>query len=384
MMLQDKRLLPGHFIKYLGTLHGSQHGGVKALYDSLPAGSGATIAEVGSGSAEQRDGVAATQTESAGAATGVEGAHAVSVPALVDGETGSADVQPTPVDTAAAPAPPPQDNARRRAEKGLARLTAIWASLLAKHSDAEDPFFDHVASVCNVAHGQLVRLDAATLVDSAAALAFISNPEAPAGLSKQRLRPFISPKKKGRGQGRVSAPLAAESSPVKPEAAKFFVPVKHKSSLLEDVGKQQTAGMQKKADFAEARARAKLQAKKQPQSGTVGGRATAEIDFSGISNGTGKENTDTAPRLPGSQQQPQAGESTEQFPHSHGLMASAQIVAEHAAINCNGPQRAGCSSPALSLGSQPLAASVEPSNQRSLAKRRRVQPSWLSESVHEF
>ncbi|BDA51387.1 hypothetical protein COCOBI_18-2640 [Coccomyxa sp. Obi] len=67
------------------------------------------------------------------------------------------------------------------------------------------------------------------------------------------------------------------------------------------VGKQQTAGMQKKAEQAEAKARAKVLAKKQPQSGTAGERATAEIDSSGISNATGKENRDTAAKEPSSQ-----------------------------------------------------------------------------------
>ncbi|CAL8467869.1 g7407 [Coccomyxa elongata] len=86
----------------------------------------------------------------------------------------------------------------------------------------KDPFYDHAASICKLAHGQLLRLDAASLVESTAALAFISNPDAPAGLSKQRLRPGISPKKKTKGKARVTIPLAAESSPEKPEAAKFF------------------------------------------------------------------------------------------------------------------------------------------------------------------
>ncbi len=123
------------------------------------------------------------------------------------------------------------------------------------------------------------------------ALAFICNPDAPAGLSKQRLRPGISPKKKTKGKARVTTPLAAESSHEKPEAAKFFVPSKHKSSLLDEVGKQQTAGMQKKAEHAEARARAILQGKKQPRFVAAGDKITAEINRSGNSNG--KENTST-------------------------------------------------------------------------------------------
>ena len=35
------------------------------------------------------------------------------------------------------------------------------------------------------------------------------------------------PKKEEQGQGQGTAPLAAESSPEKPEAAKFFAPSKH-------------------------------------------------------------------------------------------------------------------------------------------------------------
>ena len=210
-------------------------------------------------------------------------------------ESAPADVKPTTT-APGAPTLPPRDTARRRAERALALLTARCASLSAKHADAEDPFYDHAAYICKLAHGQLMRLDAVSLVESTAALAFISNPDAPAGLSKQRLRPGISPKKKSRGKARVTAPLAAESSPEKPEAAKFFVPSKHKSSLLEEVGKQQTAGMQKNAEHAEARARAKVQAKKQPQVGAAVDNASAETDISG--NTTGKENKSNAANLP--------------------------------------------------------------------------------------
>ena len=67
-MLQDKRLQAGHFIRYLGTLHGSQHGGVEAIYGSLPAHTGA--AQSGSSIAEQPTIVSATLIESAGAGDG--------------------------------------------------------------------------------------------------------------------------------------------------------------------------------------------------------------------------------------------------------------------------------------------------------------------------
>ena len=60
-MLQDKRLLAGHFIKFLGTLHGSQHGGVEAMYNSLPAHTGA--AQPGSSVAVQPTIVSATLME---------------------------------------------------------------------------------------------------------------------------------------------------------------------------------------------------------------------------------------------------------------------------------------------------------------------------------
>ena len=380
-MLQDKRLLPGHFIKYLGTLHGSQHGGVSAMYGSLPAGDGAAERALGSSIAEQPAIVSATPMENAGAG---DGAHNSLVPALMDGETGTADVQPTTLDTGAAP-PPPRDTSRRRAEKALAVLTATWASLSAKHADAEDPFYDHAASICNMAHGQLLRLDAASLVESVAALAFISNPDAPAGLSKQRLRPIISPKKKTRGKAKVSTPLAAESSPEKPEAAKFFVPIKHKSSLLEEVGKQQTAGMHKKAQQAEAKARAKLHAKRQPRSGAAGESATAENDSSSQRNATGKENTTSAANVPSSQQQPQSAARPQLPAPSHDPMAGIQSAAasEQEPITCSGTQVA-CGSPALALGSEPLPAPIQQLHSGNAAKRRRTQPSWLRESVKEF
>lgn len=372
MMLLDKRLVPGHFIRFLGTLHGSQHGGVKAMYDSLQASSDAGAAEraSGSGDAEQPDSVAATHEECVGAG---DAAHASSVPVS---STGPADVQP---------AAPRRDAPLRRAEKALAKLTATLANLSAKHADAEDPFHDHAASICNAANGQLLQLGAASLVDSPGALAFVSNPDAPPGLSKQRLRPFISPKKKSRGKAKGSTPLAAESSPVKPVAARFFVPVKCKSSLLEEVGKQQTAGMQKKAEQAEIRARATLHAAKQPQSGTAPVRALAEI---GVSNAaaTGTENKDTAIKVPSSQQQPQAVASPQPLLPRPDLTACSPIAnaSEHARNTCMGIQGAASSSPALVPASQPLPASAKQSDTGMGRKRRRVQPTWLRESVKEF
>ena len=176
--------------------------------------------------------------------------------------------------------------------------------------------------------------------------------------------------------------LAAESSPKKPEAAKFFVPSKHKSSLLEEVGKQQTAGMQKKAEHAEARARAKLQAKKQPKFGAAGSKATAEIDSSG--NATGKENKSHAANLP---EQPQPAPSSQQPLPSHNLPGVQSAAAiKHASINSSGAREAACKSPALAaaLGNQPLPAPVMQSDTGLVAKRSRVQPSWLTECVKEF
>ena len=378
-MLQDKRLLAGHFIKYLGTLHGSQHGGVEAMYGSLPAATGA--AQPGSSIVEQPTIVSATLMESAGAGDGTRNTSAL---ALV--ESAPVDVQPAEPRTTdpGAATLPSRDTAQRRAERALALLTATCASLTAKHADAEHPFYDHAASICKLAHGQLMRLDAASLVESTAALAFISNPDAPAGLSKQRLRPVISPKKKSRGKARVIAPFAAESSPEKPEAAKFFVPSKHKASLLEEVGKQQTAGMQRKAEHAEARARAKLQAKKQPQVGAAD-KAIAEIDISG--NATGKENDSNAANLPSSDQQPQPAPSPQQSLPSHVLVPCAQSAAalHHACIISRGAREAASSpAPAAALGSQALPAPVKQLDTGLVAKRRRVQPSWLRECEKEF
>lgn len=120
-MLQDKRLQAGHFRKYLGTLHGSQHGGVEAMYGSLPVHTGA--AQPGSSVAEQPAIVSATLMESAGAG---DGTSITSVLALE--ESTPADVQPTTTEPGA-PTLPPQDTARRRAERAIALLTATCASL---------------------------------------------------------------------------------------------------------------------------------------------------------------------------------------------------------------------------------------------------------------
>ena len=125
-MLQDKRLQAGHFIKYLGTLHGSQHGGVEAMYGSLPAHIGA--AQPGSSVAEQPTFVSATLMKSAGAGDGISNTSAL---ALV--ESAPADVQPTTTEPGA-PTLPSRDTARRRAERALALLTATCASLSAKHA----------------------------------------------------------------------------------------------------------------------------------------------------------------------------------------------------------------------------------------------------------
>ena len=156
-MLQDKRLLAGHFIKFLGTLHGSQHGGVEAMYNSLPAHTG--TAQPGSSVVVQPTIVSATLMESAGAGDGTSKTSAL---ALV--ESAPADVQPTTTEPGA-PTLPPRDTARRRAERALALLTATCAGLSAKRADAEDSFNDHAASICKLAHGQLMRLDAASLVE---------------------------------------------------------------------------------------------------------------------------------------------------------------------------------------------------------------------------
>ncbi|CAL8465832.1 g5368 [Coccomyxa elongata] len=344
------------------------------MYGSLPAHDGA--AQPGSSVAEQPTIVSTTPVESAVAGNGTSN---TSVPALV--VTAPASVPPTTSDTGY-PTPPPRDTACRHAEKALALLTATCASLSAKHADTENPFYDHAASICKLAHGQLLRLDAASLLESTAALAFISNPDAPAGLSKQRLRPGMSPKKKTRGKARVTTPLAAESSPEKLEAAKFFVPSKYESSLLEEVGKQQTACKQQKAEHAEARARAKLQAKKQPKFGAAGSKASAIIDSSG--NATGKENKSHAANLP---EQPHPAPSSQQPLPSHDLPGVQRAAAiKHASINSSGAREAACKSPAQAAahGNQPLPAPVMHLDTGLVAKRRRVQPSWLTECVKEF
>ncbi|CAL8467868.1 g7406 [Coccomyxa elongata] len=146
--------------------------------------------------------------------------------------------------------------------------------------------------------------------------------------------------------------------------------------------------MQKRAEHAEATARAKLQAKKQPQFGAAANKATAELNISG--NATGKENTSNAANLPSIEQQPQPAPSPQQPLPGHDLVPGVQSAAalEHATINTSSAREApaACNSPALAaaVGSQPLPASVKQLDTGLVAKRRRVQPSWLRECEKEF
>ena len=138
-------------------------------------------------------------------------------------ETAPADVQPMTTNTGA-PRPSTRDTARRRAETALTLLTATCINLSAKHTDAEDPFDDHAASVCKLAHGQHLRSSA-------------TRTRWP-GSQSSALGPSHLPKDEVQGQGQGNRTLGRKVLAEKPEAAKFFVPSKHESSLLGEVGKQ--------------------------------------------------------------------------------------------------------------------------------------------------
>ncbi|CAL8471874.1 g11416 [Coccomyxa elongata] len=163
------------------------------MYGSLPAHTGA--AQPGSSVAEQPATVSATLMESAGAR---DGTSITSVLALE--ESAPADVQPTTTEQGA-PTLPPRDTPPRRAERALALLTATCASLSAKHADAEDPFYDHAASICKLAHGQLMRLDASSFLESTALFAFHQQPGCASRALKAALEAGHLPKKEEQGQG---------------------------------------------------------------------------------------------------------------------------------------------------------------------------------------
>ena len=143
--------------------------------------------------------------------------------------------------------------------------------------------------------------------------------------------------------------------------------------------------MQKKAEHAEASSRAKLQAKKQPQVGAAVDKASVGTDISG--NATDKENKSNAANLP-SNQQPQAPPSLQQLLPSRGIVPRIRSAAalEHASIISSGAQEVACNNPApaAALGSRPLPAPVEQSDTGLVAKRRRVQPSWLRDCQEDF
>lgn len=407
MMLQDERLQPGHFIKFLGTLHDNQHGGVEAMYASLPKcpnGNSAAILvpSIGAELGEAHPQTAATDpglsaTAAAAETPSWEGHAAASLPSqtcvsdgaplqtsteggapAAAGETAAAQSQPNASVGGHGLLPKRRETGLEQASKAVEQLTATFQRLAAKHPDADDSFFEHAVAICNLAQGQLQRLDVAALVTSTAALNFITNPDAPAGFSKARLKPHISPKKKCKGKSKPEARLAAES-PEKPEASRFYVPKKQKLSMMEEAGKEQTAGMRQKAERAEAAARAKVTAaKKHPL-----GRAVAKADdhgsqaMSGVFTGgsDGKENASSVANLL-DMQQPASVLGLYAPPHSERATIANQAGAKEKSFTGSGT---ACTDGLALAAPLPM---LEPAEESRATKRRAVkQPAWLSDSV---
>lgn len=277
-----------------------------------------------------------------------------------------------------------RDSARHKAEKALDALSNIFRTVAARHADVDDNYFYHAAAIFNAAHGQLQRLEAAEMVASTACLQFISNPDAPAGFSKQRLKPHISPRKKRRGKAKPTVRFAADS-PERPEAFKFFVPRKLKLSMTEEASKEQTAGMRKKAEQAELAARARLEAaekkaqqhKRFPESHASGKQG---MDSTEVGAQAGKENDSRAANAPSCEP------LDDGVLHGHACVSTA-VPAERK----KGRQGKKLAEQKCQSGGELAPARHQPASPKGQlngisAKRRRVvsRPAWLLDSVAEY
>lgn len=297
----DTRLTGGHFIKYAGTLCGTQHGGLAAMYASLgpltadmPL-SQSGVAEVGSGSSRDGSGSgthSSTQTGQPAAAEGVWLAAAdvaadVGVTLLAHADISAAaqplQEQPSHVDANLAQPqlqrsqvesnlaqPLQQQQHHEQAASIRLKRAAIVLQRLAEEVGAEGGSEDvqhHSAVILENAALQIekLRVQLPAERNSLALLPFLPRDDAPACMSKQRLKPFFEGGR-NRGPPRPSVPLVEESPPrtAQPLAVKFYIPVAPKTSMLEEVGRQQTAAQARKTVHA-AQAHAKQKRKQQQQ-----------------------------------------------------------------------------------------------------------------------
>jgi len=290
----DTRLKGGHFIKYAGTLHGTQHGGLAAMYASMPrdtfdihqlvqagtkeggnsgdsggfAGSGGApgssgtdIADEGGPQPASAENIILAGWLSASEATGLlpsnsEFMGSDVLPTLEQEKQNRLEqLEPSMLGSNQ------QQSAAVRLQRAATALQQVILGLTTESDDVDEGLQHHSASILENTVLQIKTIRVQLAVEGSpkdlALEPFQVSACAPEGMSKQRMRPFFETmldRRRNRGPSKPRVPLTGESptkaAAVEPEAAKFFIAKGTKTSMLEDAGKQQSAAQARKTAHA--------------------------------------------------------------------------------------------------------------------------------------